>query len=1766
MPNKVQLKILEFELCLSFKKLRKRTDLLRDIIPEKVAPSNLQNILKVLSSTIGSKETEEGLPETDRNDISLLCSLYLTKLNELLTKDHCLNLEEMLDMEIDMEHLEEVLAAIVKLLSQNEASPVKRKKEESDTPSKKFKSDIKGKVLPAAVTRNDTQVNKPLMADKESTLTSKDVKASTSQDYYLEPDAKPAPGAELMEREPATDHEISQREIERSPELSHRESESGPELSQSKPEGGPELSKRELPIAGPEFPEKNSVISETDHSALVDTRRLTCTATSTTNSTNNTPIFTASKQLKETTVERKDPCEAKSELDNTENDRAGPSRASQDIAIAQTDVAVPVPSHLQTPHATVDPSRHTQVHAESRIDVVTLSTPSQPSSISAHALLRKKSKILNKSAEADPEQAKISYSNNKKENEVYAKHSKNDTGVSKGRDEGDNDDSDLEITSEEIQVKTKVPTNQDNKFELASPSQVTTAPMINHIQDKSAEAEDHCENRTNKKTKQVKSVRQQSTKSCLTQSIIQPAVKKCCLRLRCIETIEDFDNVKSFVINLPQYDKEQLIKKYVAATPCKTRSVNSKRSKNRTYYLPTGDCPEKVICKVAFMNLIGICSDFIDEVLKPDRNKMSNNNSTTQEEYHEDQLAVHNLINTGMTENPGIIPSTVDEIPTVVNKIEDSDVSLKACEGDDKNSEPGGIVSHNTLDYQEEEVKHIQSSQQQTAVDLNCMSNTGRPIIYTTSGEMAHLSQTSTEIVTSATTSDIIANANKAVSLDYIYQTHEQPAVSKYEQMNTMVEPVNVSLNNAHTGNIQLKRNSPSQNEKIVPYFSQTWNQNSDINNQNEQSEFLIPSPYQKPVVNKLESRNKFENDIDIPSPLPFESSPGTVQMASDFIQDDLPASPSVSSSYTSSNMYKRVYPGKPQAVVPPKKRPQPSHTTVGKRMHSVNGPSSNITAPQQYGQRVLTPEQVTEIQKIYQTNVLHLEKEQTVYDVNIIFQQIKNLHDLQEIRIWWEFANNQILEELIKQQCNLKKLVIESKWFPRPENISYIAQGLADQAGTVEELDLSQCKFTGDQLQNVINTQRNLTKLNLTHCYYNPGEEKALAQGLSYTDEILQSLELTGDNKRSVAGDVSKALLNHHNLCKLNMSECMMEPDDVKALCEGLSQMKGSLQELKLSNNYVGSAAGDVSKALINHHKPCKLDMSECEMEPDDVKALCEGLSQMKGSLEELNLRGNNVGSAAGDVSKALINHHKLCKLNMSECEMKPDDVKALCEGLSQMKGSLQELNLSNNYVGSALSHMLFPYTHIKSAAGDVSKALINHHKLCKLDMSECKMKPYDVKALCEGLSQMKGSLEELYLSNNNVGSAAGDVSKALINHHKLCKLDMERCKMRPVHVKALCEGLSQMKGSLEELYLSNNNVGSAAGDVSKALINHHKLCKMDMKGSKMEPDDVKALCEGLSQMKGSLQELDLSYNNVRSAAGDVSKTLLNHHKLCKLYMRQYKMQPGDVKAMCEGLRQMKGSLEELNLGGNNVGSAAGDVSKALINHHKMCKLDMWWCVMKPVHVKALCEGLSQMKGSLEELVLRDNYVGSAAGDVSKALINHHKLCKLDMCGCKMKPAHVKALCEGLSQMKGSLEELNLGGNNVGSAAGDVSKALINHHKLCKLNMWGCEIYPNDVKALCEGLSQMKGSLEELDLSHNNVGSAAGDVSKALINHHKLCKLDMERCKMGHDDVKALCEGLSQMKGSLQELNLYWNNTGNKDDIKQKLMKKQNLKIRWYW
>ena len=248
--------------------------------------------------------------------------------------------------------------------------------------------------------------------------------------------------------------------------------------------------------------------------------------------------------------------------------------------------------------------------------------------------------------------------------------------------------------------------------------------------------------------------------------------------------------------------------------------------------------------------------------------------------------------------------------------------------------------------------------------------------------------------------------------------------------------------------------------------------------------------------------------------------------------------------------------------------------------------------------------------------------------------------------------------------------------------------------------------------------------------------------------------------------------------------------------------------------------------------------------------------------------------------------------------------------------------------------------YSLPKEAVMQLSSVIKSQTELTVVNLDVCSMSPDDIRTLSAGLKQHKGSLEELHLNNNTVGDAAGDLSKSLINHDKLRVLYLRCCEMSPDDIRTLSAGLKQHKGSLEELHLNDNTVGDAAGDLSKSLINHDKLRVLALGECEMSPDDIRTLSAGLKQHKGSLEELHLEGNTVSDAAGDLSKSLINHDKLRVLYLHRCEMSPDDIRTLSAGLKQQKGSLEKFFLYGNTVGDAAGDLADSLKHHNKLKSL----------------------------------------------------------------------------------------------------------------------------------------------------------------------------------------------------------------------------------
>ena len=1089
MLNRDELQILQLELCLSLLKLRARTDLVKDIIPCPLVPKDLKHVLQELNSNIGPTGR---LSETDKNTVALMLSIVLIQLNQRLYDCHAFTLEENLDLEIEIEHIEDILAALVRLLSQQNTTTVKRQGEETATSSKRFKLDVtdikdvtavpiqRYQDVPESLSGGSSwQVEKPLLLDRE----------------HVAAAAAPGSTSELRMNQnvsscstintPVIKADLTKQTREASVPQGVAQSDCSAQLNDGN-QSGQQASIPALVHAKPAEVEANKQTNDTNDTEVTSLEIYTIVpqAPEPANPSNTC------LSLKDSTLKNENQTKAKS--DTNEWDTTGDYTGAQLQAIE----IIPTNSDLQ--------NDYTGVQLQS-VEVIP--------------------------------------TNSNRQNDFLL----------------------VRNTGTFSKVSNNLTCNKDGE-----PSYIADDPKIKQL--------DYGRNQ----------MRKESTNYVKQGLKVTDNKNRCCKRM--CKGMEDLDCIRSSIIELSVKRKQELIKKYVTETACSRTSVASRRCRNRKYHLPVGESPTKEICKVTFMDLLGISSDFIDTVFRP--NRKGNTNFTKQEEIIEVKTAAaieketHEIqVGTGTC----VIETNSDS----KKKIEV--LNVEAAQGHGNTSKPEFILTLPPKIIDNEEYKSIQTSVKTVSI---------------TRGQVLQ-NQTIATIAAPISTVD----ASQVVLSERIgsFQLPVRPLVPQNsEKSKTVSEPVNTSLNNINTGNTKSRVDSLSKNE---------------FNPSNGDTEVLVPLNSKKPSM------------------------------------DNQPCSSSTN---------KKVEGSKPQAAVPPKKRPQLVHSVI----------SSNPRVSQQNAQSASRPDLVSELDAICQTKVLQFKEELTNEDVDIILYQARyRCTDLREICIQNKFLSNSIFEQLIQQQRNLKKLKLVTN--NALVDIRYIAQGLTGQAGTLNELDLSYSVFSPAQIKNILLKQKNLTSLTLKCCDMQNDHMKALADGLNFTDGKLQMLEIGNNVVGSSAGDIGKALTNHKGLYQLLMWSCHIEPEDMKVLCEWLKNMD-SLKVLDISYNKIGSETESISHVLRNNHKLFKLDVGKCDMEPCDVKALCEGLRKMKGSLEELYLNENNVGPAAADVAQSLTNHHKLWKLDMQFCKMETDHVKALCEGLGQMKGSLKELNLAGNQIGS--------------------------------------------------------------------------------------------------------------------------------------------------------------------------------------------------------------------------------------------------------------------------------------------------------------------------------------------------------------------------------------------------------------------------------------------------------------------------------------------------
>ncbi|XP_051978341.1 NACHT, LRR and PYD domains-containing protein 3-like [Xyrauchen texanus] len=319
----------------------------------------------------------------------------------------------------------------------------------------------------------------------------------------------------------------------------------------------------------------------------------------------------------------------------------------------------------------------------------------------------------------------------------------------------------------------------------------------------------------------------------------------------------------------------------------------------------------------------------------------------------------------------------------------------------------------------------------------------------------------------------------------------------------------------------------------------------------------------------------------------------------------------------------------------------------------------------------------------------------------------------------------------------------------------------------------------------------------------------------------------------------------------------------------------------------------------------------------------------------------------------------------------------------------------------------------------------------------------------------------------------------------------------------------------NLKELNMNNNNLQDSgvkllcAGLESKKC----KLQKLRLSKCELTEESCSALATVLRSDSSSLQELDLSNNNLQdSGVKMLSVGLQNNCTLEILRLSNCSITEEGYKALSSALLSNPSHLIELDLRGNDPGESGVKLLYDLLQDTN-CKLKILRLLKSPSAEEA-CQYLTKEFGK-NPLLLRDwNLNGYKLGDSKVKQIaalledKHCKLNKLLLRDCEMTDEGCSALTSALCSNLSHLRHLNLSGNKLKNTGLNHICDLLNdsHCKLEKLILYNCEI--TDVASLTE--VKTVRSLKKLDLRRNKIKQSSGEKLCEVLKNSD-CELELD-------------------------------------------------------
>mmetsp|Transcript_20566 Transcript_20566/g.61901 ORF Transcript_20566/g.61901 Transcript_20566/m.61901 type:complete len:518 (+) Transcript_20566:140-1693(+) len=370
------------------------------------------------------------------------------------------------------------------------------------------------------------------------------------------------------------------------------------------------------------------------------------------------------------------------------------------------------------------------------------------------------------------------------------------------------------------------------------------------------------------------------------------------------------------------------------------------------------------------------------------------------------------------------------------------------------------------------------------------------------------------------------------------------------------------------------------------------------------------------------------------------------------------------------------------------------------------------------------------------------------------------------------------------------------------------------------------------------------------------------------------------------------------------------------------------------------GETAEDALEPLLaKGSQITRIKLSTKSFNVEAAKVLGLGIDNVRGSLVDADLSDIIAGrpedealAALRTISEAVAAHGRLEGLNLSDNALGEKGVRAFASGL-QGQAALQRLAFQN--VGASIR-----------ACQAIAELVSHSQELRQLHLANNMSDDEGAAAIAE-LLQRAPLLEDFKMVSSRVGSDGGI---------------------------ALAKGLSTGTG-LRRVDLSDNPMtGEAAPALAAMLRRHPRLKAVNLGDTSLGDDGVSAVLGGLQASASSLQEVNLSLNEVTEEGVEALGAFLGAAPhLQRLSLRENELEDGGAVQLAASLTALS-SLQDLDLCANQIrGKGAVAITKAVagLPHLRSLLLDeneISESAIAAIQKILAAEGKSAVLGSLDE------------------------------------------------------------------------------------------------------------------------------------------------------------------------------------------------------